>query len=58
MEFLIDNLEIIVGIVGGLSFGSIMLVTKSKSGENDLTQTYIKYKKYSDNVNKSAKTTF
>lgn len=56
MEFVIDNLEIIVAAVGGISFGGIMLLTKSKSGENDLTQLYIKYKKHSDNVNKSAKT--
>lgn len=58
MNFLIDNLEIIVAVVGGLSIGGIMFITKSKSGENDLTQIYIKYKKHTDNINKSSKTIF
>lgn len=58
MEFLMNNLEIIVGVVGGLSIGGIMFITKSKGGENDLTHIYIKYKKHSDNINKSAKTMF
>lgn len=58
MEFLMNNLEIIVGIVGGLSMGGIMYATKSKSSENDLTQIYIKHKKHTDNINKSSKTIF
>lgn len=58
MEFVVDNLEVIVMIVGGAFFGSIMFITKAKSGENDLTQTYIKHKKYSDGINKSSKTMF
>lgn len=58
MEFLIDNLEVIVAIVGGMSFGGVMFLTKAKSGENDLTQFYIKYKKRSDSANRSSKTIF
>lgn len=58
MEFIMDNLEIVVAIVGGLSFGGVMFVSKYKSNENDLTQLYIKHKKHSDNINKSAKSTF
>lgn len=58
MEFLYNNLEVIVAIVGGFSIGGIVLMTKSKSGENDLTHLYIKYKKHTDNINKSAKTLF
>ncbi len=56
MDFIIEHLEIIVGIVGGVAFGGIMLATNSKGGENDLTHLYIKYKKHSDNINKSSKT--
>lgn len=58
MDFIIDNLEIIVAVVGGISIGGIMLITKSKSGENDLTPLYIKYKKHNDYINKSTKTIF
>lgn len=58
MNFLINNLEIIVAAVGGLSIGGIMFITKNKSGENDLTQIYVKYKKHTDNINKSSKTIF
>ena len=55
MEFLYNNLEIIVAVVGGLSMGGIMFVTKSKGGENDLTQFYIKYKRHTESINKSSK---
>lgn len=58
MGFLIANLEIIVAPIGGLFIGGIMFFVKSKNGENDLTQLYIKYKKHSDRVNKSTKTIF
>lgn len=58
MNFLIDNLEIIVAVVGGLSIGGIMLGTKHKGSMNDLTPIYIKHKKHTDNINKSSKTIF
>lgn len=58
MKFIIENLEIIVAVVGGLSIGGIMFVTKSKNGDNDLTPLYIKYKKHNDYINKSSKTIF
>lgn len=58
MEFIMKNLEMIAGVVGGISIAGIMFISKSKGGENDLTQIYVKYKKHSDNINKSAKTIF
>lgn len=58
MDFVIENLEIVVGAIGGISIAGIMFLTKTKGGENDLTQLYIKYKKHSDNINKSSKTIF
>lgn len=58
MEFILDNLEIIVAVVGGLSIGAYMLTRKSGSRENDLTPLYIKYKRHSDSISKSTKSIF
>ena len=55
MEFIYDNLEIIVAVVGGLSMGGVMFISKGKSRDNDLTQIYIKHKKHTENINKSSK---
>lgn len=57
-KFIIDNLELIVAISGGISVGLIMLIKNSSSNENDLTPLYIKYKRYNDNINKSTKSIF
>jgi len=58
MAFLIANLEIIAGVIGGFTIGGIAFVSKFKNGENDLTQIYVKHKKHNDNINKSTKTFF
>lgn len=58
MDFLIDNLEIIVTIAGGVTIAGIMYLKNTGSGENDLTQIYIRYKKHTDNINKSSKSMF
>jgi len=56
MDFLINNLELITVTAGGITIGGIIFFSKHKRVENDLTQIYVKYKKHSDNINKSAKT--
>lgn len=58
MDFIVNNLEIIVAVVGGLSIGGILFTHKTKGGENDLTRFYIKYKRHSDSISKSSKTIF
>lgn len=58
VDFIINNLELIVAVVGGLSIGGVLFTHKTKSGENDLTRFYIKYKRHSDSISKSSKTIF
>lgn len=58
MSFLMNNLEIITALAGGVTIGGIMFFSKSKGNENDLTQLYMKHKKHTDNINKSSKTIF
>lgn len=58
MEFIINNLEVIVSVTGGLLIGSIMFLFRFKGRDNDLTALYIKHKKHNERINKSTKTAF
>lgn len=58
VEFIMENLELIMGLGGGLFIGGILFITKTKSVENDLTQIYVRHKKHTENINKSSKTMF
>lgn len=58
MDFLYNNLEMVVAIVGGVSIFGVLFFSKSKGTGNDLTYLYIKHKKHTDNINKSTKSIF
>lgn len=55
LAFFINNLEITVAILGGLSIGGFMFLKKNGTNENDLTPLYIKYKRYNERINKATK---
>lgn len=54
-KILFDNLELIVAGSGGLAVIIYMLKKRNKDVSNDLTRLYIKYKRHTDKINKSAK---
>ena len=58
MNFIYQHLEIMVAIAGGAFVFSMLFLKSSKSSSNDLTPLYIKYKKHTDNINKSSKSIF
>lgn len=55
IAFMIDNLETVVAVTGGIGVALFIFIGKSGSGENDLTPLYIKYKRHQDNLNRSTK---
>ena len=59
-KFLFDNLEVIIGAVGGIGIAVYMVLGKNKhtNNENDLSHLYVRYKKHTDNISKSAKGMF
>lgn len=58
MEWVLKNLELIVAGCGGLGIAAYLTLRKKHIRDNDLTQLYIKHKKHTENVNKSAKGIF
>lgn len=55
LTWLMNNLEITVAILGGVSISGLMYLKRNHNTENDLTSFCIKYKRCNENINKAVK---